>query len=73
MSSPSTVGARRLVSLQDAAEYLGVDVLTVRRRIAAGDLQAFRIGSGTKPPIRVDLAQIDNELLRPIPTVGTGR
>ena len=62
-------GTRRLVSLQDAAEYLGVDVLTVRRRIASGDLNAFRVGSGPKAPIRVDLAQIDDELLRPIPTV----
>lgn len=59
---------RQLVSLQDAAQFLGVTPLTVRRMIARGDLAAFRVGSSSKSPIRVDMAQIESELLRPIPS-----
>ncbi|MFD0807959.1 excisionase family DNA-binding protein [Nocardioides caeni] len=66
-------GQRRLVSLDEAANYLGVNVLTIRRRIAAGELDAFRVGRSQKAPIRVDLAQIDNELLRPIPAAEAGK
>lgn len=58
---------KQLVTLEAAAEYLGVHPLTVRRRIAAGALKAYRLGPRT---IRVDLADVD-ALLRPIPaTVG---
>ncbi|MCX6399445.1 MAG: excisionase family DNA-binding protein [Propionibacteriales bacterium] len=66
----SNLGQRQLVSLEEAADYLGVAVLTIRRRISSGELAAFRVGSGPKAPIRVDLRQIENELLRPIPAAG---
>ena len=39
--------ARRLVSLPEAAEILAVSVKTVRRYIAAGDLDAVRLGRRT--------------------------
>ena len=64
---PPTAPERRLVSLQDAAAYLGISPLTVRRMISAGQLQGFRVGTGQRALVRVDMAQIDDELLRPIP------
>jgi len=52
-----------------AAEYLGVSTMTVRRMVARGELVAYRIGESSKGKlIRVDLNQIDTDLLRPIPT-----
>ncbi len=45
---PVTVAApRRLVSLTEAAEILAVSTKTVRRYIAAGDLDAVRLGRRT--------------------------
>lgn len=40
----TTTPTRRLVSLPEAAEVLGLSVKTVRRYIAAGDLEAVRLG-----------------------------
>lgn len=59
---------RRLASIQDTAAYLGTSTKTVRRYIAAGRLKAYRLGDRA---VRVDLDQLD-ELLRPIPTAGSG-
>jgi excisionase family DNA binding protein len=56
---------RKLVSLESAAEYLDVSIKTIRRRIASGELRAYRLGSSRV--IRVDLAELD-ALLHPIPT-----
>ena len=44
--SPAT---RRLVSLPEAAEILAVSVKTVRRYIAAGELDAVRLGTAHHP------------------------
>ena len=44
---------RRLVSLPEAAEILAVSVKTVRRCIAAGELDAVRLGRRTIR-VRVD-------------------
>jgi excisionase family DNA binding protein len=38
---------RRLVSLPEAADILGLSIKTVRRYIAAGDLDAVRLGRRT--------------------------
>ena len=46
MTSTATV-PRRLVSLAEAAEILAVSVKTVRRYIAAGELDAVRLGCRT--------------------------
>jgi excisionase family DNA binding protein len=48
--------ARRLVSLVEAAEILGVSTKSVRRYIAAGDLDAVRIGRRT---IRIKTESLD--------------
>lgn len=59
--------ARRYVSLDEAAEYLSVSPLTVRRRIAAGDLTGYRLGRSRT--IRIDLDELEG-MLRPIPVGG---
>jgi excisionase family DNA binding protein len=58
---------RRLITLQDAADRLGVDQRTLRRRIADGLLPAYKI-AGTRS-IRVDERDVD-ALAERIPTVG---
>lgn len=58
---------RRYITLEDAAERLSCSPLTVRRRIAAGDLRGFKMGR-TKS-IRV-LAEDVDAMMRPIPTGG---
>lgn len=64
---PRTVAlARRLASIDLAAEYAGCNPRTIRRRIADGDLTGYRMGPRL---IRVDLNELD-AMLRPIPTVG---
>lgn len=58
-----TVTARgNLVSIAVAAEHLAVSPNTVRRRIADGTLQGYRMGPKM---IRVDLDELDG-LLKPI-------
>lgn len=59
---------RRLVTIQHAADYLHCAPLTIRRMIARGQLSGFKIGPGPRAPIRVDMNEIDQGLLRPIPT-----
>lgn len=54
------------ISLDQAAERLGVNPRTIRGYIAAGDLPAYRLG---KRLIRVRPEDID-ALLRRIPTAG---
>lgn len=54
--------SKNLVTLDAAAEYLGVAPLTLRRRIATGSLRAYRLGPRI---IRVDLSDVD-ALLRPV-------
>jgi excisionase family DNA binding protein len=43
----TTTPTRRLVSLPEAADILGLSVKTVRRYIASGDLDAVRLGRRT--------------------------
>ena len=52
------------VSLAQAADILGISVHTLRRRIAAGDLPAFRTG---RRIIRVRIADLE-KLLRRVPS-----
>lgn len=54
--APTATIARRLVSLPEAAEILAVSVKTVRRYIAAGELDAVRLGRRT---IRVRVDSLD--------------
>lgn len=59
--------ARRLVSIAEAADYIGCHPLTIRRRIADSTLTGYRFGPRA---LRVDLNELD-AALRPIPT-GSG-
>jgi excisionase family DNA binding protein len=44
MAAATAISTRRLVSLTEAAEILGLSTKTIRRYIAAGDLDAVRLG-----------------------------
>jgi len=68
MAKNAKTATRRLVSINQAAEYADICTKTVRRRISDGSLTGFRMGSRI---IRVDLNELD-ELLRPIPTASGG-
>jgi excisionase family DNA binding protein len=57
---------KRFISIADAAQHLDVSLKTIRRRIAAGDLKAYRLGGSRV--LRVNLNELD-DLMRPIPTV----
>ena len=59
--------AKQHLTLQQAADLLGVSAKTVRRFIARGDLQAYRVGR----QIRITLADVES-LLQPISTVRSG-
>ena len=61
--------ARRLATVPDAASYCGVSPKTIRRRIASGDLTGYRMGPRL---LRVDLNEVDDRLLRPLPTARGG-
>lgn len=54
--TPSTTTPRRLISLAEAADALAVSTKTVRRYIAAGDLDAVRLGRRT---IRIKAESIE--------------
>jgi excisionase family DNA binding protein len=58
--------ARKYATIEAEAERLGVNPRTIRRRIADGTITGYRIGARA---IRVDPAEVDEKLLRPIPTV----
>ena len=61
---PQSRPSRRMESLAAAAQYAGVTTMTIRRRIAAGDLTGYRFGPRL---IRVDLDELD-AAMQPIPT-----
>ncbi|HKJ10756.1 MAG TPA: helix-turn-helix domain-containing protein [Ornithinimicrobium sp.] len=67
-TQPTQLSARRQYeSLSQAAERTGLSTRTLRRRIAAGDLRAYRSGPRI---IRVDPRDVD-DLLVPLRTVQT--
>ena len=54
---------RHFVSIEQAANYTGLSVKTLRRRIADGTLTGYRAGPKL---VRVDLNEVD-AMLTPIP------
>lgn len=66
-ANPAT--GRELGSIREGADRYKVHPDTIRRRIAAGQLTAYRMGPRL---IRIDLAELD-ALLRPISTAGDGQ
>lgn len=67
MSAIESTKPGAFISLSTAADILGISVHTLRRRIAAGELPAFRTG---KRIIRVRVRDLD-KLLRRVPSAGT--
>ena len=57
---------REFESLSSAAERTGLSIRTLRRRIASGELAAYRSGARV---IRVDPDDVDRLMVR-MPTVG---
>ncbi|MBX7453397.1 excisionase family DNA-binding protein [Mycolicibacterium sp. 3033] len=55
---------RQLADIGTAAEIYGVHPRTIRRRIADGTIQGYRI-AGSRA-IRVDLDELEDALLQPI-------
>ncbi|MBN9104818.1 MAG: helix-turn-helix domain-containing protein [Propionibacteriaceae bacterium] len=55
------------ISLSAAADILGISVHTLRRRIAAGELPAFRTG---RRIIRVRVGDLE-KMLRRVPSAGS--
>lgn len=56
---------RRYITVAETAEYLQVSPTTVRRLIADGELTGYRMGRSRRT-IRVDLNEIDDQLMRPM-------
>lgn len=55
MRTPRTAGADRYLTLPEAAEVVGQSVKTLRRRISAGTLVAYRFGPRSIRVKRADL------------------
>lgn len=56
---------RRYITVAETAEYLQVSPKTVRRLIADGELTGYRMGQSHRT-IRVDLNEVDEQLMRPL-------
>lgn len=54
MSSTDAHSLPSRLTIKRAAQHLGVCDKTIRRKIADGQLKAYRIGGGLRSPIRVD-------------------
>lgn len=64
MSVIESIKPGAFISLSTAADTLGISVHTLRRRIAAGELPAFRTG---RRIIRVRVCDLE-KILRQVPT-----
>ena len=56
---------RRYITIAEVAEYLQISDRTVRRLFIDGELTGYRMGRSRRV-IRVDLNEIDEQLMRPI-------
>ena len=70
---------RRWLTPEQAAEYLGVTVRSIRNYIAKGALPAYRVRAGkgksgkvTARLLRIDQNDLDS-MLSPVPTTGDER
>jgi excisionase family DNA binding protein len=43
----------KLISRKEAASRLGIGLRTLDRRLATGELQCYRLGTGPKAPVRI--------------------
>ena len=69
MSAIESIKPGAFISLSAAADMLGISVHTLRRRIAAGELPAFRTG---RRIIRVRVSDLE-DLLKRIPSASHWR
>ena len=60
------------MSVKQVAEQLGLSSHTVRRRIRQGDLRAYRVGRGSRSPLRVPAAAVDELLALGCSSRGVG-
>ncbi|MCV7377952.1 DNA-binding protein [Mycobacterium alsense] len=60
-----TSGRRDFESLQHAAERIDCSVFTLREKISAGELPAYRFSNKPGAAIRVKVADV-NALMRPV-------
>jgi excisionase family DNA binding protein len=67
-SAPNLSAANRPGSIKEAARENAVHPDTIRRRIASGELQAWKLGYRI---LRVDLDEAA-DLFKPVPTVKAG-
>jgi excisionase family DNA binding protein len=58
----ATAPRRPLLTIAEGAARLAIDQKTLRRKIAAGDLPALRIGSGRSGALRIDAAELNDWL-----------
>lgn len=65
MEKVGALVTRRYITIAEAADYLQISTRTVRRLIRDGELNGYRIGQ-TGRLIRVDMNEIDGQLMRPI-------
>ena len=49
----------RLLSVSEAARWLGVSETTVRRRVTDGSLPAVRLGPTERHPLRIDERELE--------------
>lgn len=66
MATIETLNPGAFISLTKAADILNISVPTLRRRIAAGELPAYRTG---RRIIRIKISDLDR-LLRRVPSAG---
>ena len=52
--------APRLLTVAEAAEILRVSEDTIRRRVAAAELPAYRTGSGPRCPLRIKAGDLSH-------------
>ncbi len=65
MSTIDSIKPGAFISMTQAAEMLNISVPTLRRRIAAGELPAFRSG---RRIIRIRISDLE-KILRRVPSV----
>ena len=59
--------SRRYISINEAAEYLGISTKFVRNLILEGEIKGYRVGSYARHrTLRVDLDEIDEKLMQPV-------
>lgn len=65
MEKVGALVTRRYITIAEAADYLQISTRTVHRLIRDGELNGYRIGQSGRL-IRVDMNEIDGQLMRPI-------